>query len=578
MTETPNQHQADDALSHPPAPRHVDGSRDAAEVHNAPEGRGDRIFAASRRAALLILLLAAAWRIAIAWNIPCVARDSVTFCWHARAFGEQGLQYLRNTQAQQHPLFPLAVLGAQRAALALGAPDTPLTWQRSGQATSILAGLAVVALVGLIARRMARLLQLELPPGLIGNAAMLIAALLPANVWLSAEVMSDQLHLALYLLGAWALLRPEHWPSVLLCGLAGGSAFLTRPEGVVIALAGGVAVLGTRLRWTQRLTRAAGLAVMFLTCALPYWYLTGTLSPKKNPLDWLRAPETALSASAAPVRACAPATRLTAPWHAGEVPRRVPHALARLELRGLSWGLIAPYAFYMLLRGGMYVVPIVALPPLVMRRRELMRTPLLGGTAAAVGHFTLTLLLLAKYDYLAPRHMLVIVMLLTPWAAVSLAWLYVQARRPRGGWAGAALAACLLPLAVYSLRLPNAADRFLVAAAAELRRVDPRIDEKTIMSGSSQKRVAFYTGAEWIYWYEAPDQYEPLVEQLLRNRPDYFLLESGVAFERSGNAEAIALLKQDARVAPFLVRHDSLPIDEHAALHLLNFNWGGSAP
>lgn len=581
-----------------------------------------------RLLAVGILVLAAVWRILIAANIPCISRDSVMFCWYARDLGAQGLEYLQQPATAQHPLFPTTVLVAQRVARLLGAPDTPMTWQRSGQTVSCLAGMALIVLAGSITRRLVRRLKLPIDASLAGCCGMLLAALLPLNVWYSAEVMSDELHAALYLLAVYALLKLDDWKAALLCGLAGGLAFLTRPEGLVVVLAGLITLAADRSSalWA-RAERALVLAMAFLLCATPYWLTTGKLSAKKNPLNWLRSSDVAVqmptvtedgtsaplplvrwitdtwvvhlfrgggcewSADSCPPRLEPWATQVSVHVSRGTSARtpqcsgRSSHRpaarglfLAKLRLLDLSWFGMIWHALKQLLRAGRVVVPLLAIVPLINLRRRLVRPPLVGLSACLVGHFTLTLLLLYRYHYLDKRHMLVIIMLLVPFAATLLARLLELARQRRGGPAPAiAFGVLLLPLAVHSLSQPNYDDRFLVDAARELARHDPDISSKLIMSGSSQRRIVFHADARWEYWYEAPEDYEGLYRQIDNKHPDYFIIETGPGFERKGNDQAVAKLRGDGRLRPHLAELEPRPIPAGGELHIFVFDWSASA-
>jgi hypothetical protein len=162
---------------------------------------------------LAILILAGLWRAIMAALLPAISRDGVTFCWYARDLGEQGVAYLRTPAAQQHPLFPALILAVQRPAGWLGAPDTPLTWQRSGQVVCWVAGMAVIGLTGAIAVRLVRRLGLPLDERLAALLAMLMASVLDLNTWLSSDVMSEQVHLALYLAAVLLLLKLEGLPA-----------------------------------------------------------------------------------------------------------------------------------------------------------------------------------------------------------------------------------------------------------------------------------------------------------------------------------------------------------------------------
>ena len=548
-------------------------SADTVIVHEAHVLRG-RL----NRLAVLIVVLAGVWRVAIAVTIPCIARDSVNFCWYARDLGTDGLAHLREPTTHQHPLFPVLVLGAQRIARACGADDTPLTWQYSGQAVSWMAGMAVVVLAGALTLRVVRRLELPVSAPVATCCALLLAGLLPLNVWLSAEVMSDQLHLAFYLLGAWALLKFDGVKAAAVCGLAGGLAFLTRPEGMVVVLAGLVVLAADRgVRWPVRLGRGVTLVGVFLVCTLPYWVAVGKLSPKKNPLDWLRRGEAALwepMALEGDVCAAGVGWQAAAGTETGRYGGR--HLLlAKLELLHLKWYEQVPYALRALFRGGRVVVPLLAAFTLFSLRRRLLRVPLIGVSACVAGHFALTLVLLARHHYLQPRHMLVIILLLVPFAAVLLAWLLAQAEQRASRWLKALVVICVLPLAFYSLRQPNFGDRFLVEAAHWLSDCDPEVGARTLMSGSSHRRIAFYTGATWLYWYEAPDYITGLRDQILKQRPDYFVIETGRGFEREGNNRVVEELSGNPQLADHLVWMRTRANGEENALHIFRFDWGG---
>jgi len=514
------------------------------------------------RIAAAILLLAAAWRIVVAWVLPCLARDSVNFCEYARDLGQRGIHYLKEPTTRQHPLFPILLLGVQRLARQLGAPDSPMTWQRSGQVVSLVAGLTVVLLTGVLTRRVARRLEPSADASLAGCCAMLLAALLPLNVALSAEAMSDQLHLAFYLAGVIGLLHLNSLFAAAGSGLAAGAAFLTRPEGAVVALAGCIgSLLEPLLRLRARLTRSLLVLGFFVACAAPYWAITGRLSPKKDPFELLRS---MFVASDRPGQfPCAPA--------------RPPTTLtfARLELLDLPWYGVLPWLLYELLRAGRVVVPLLAVPGLLKWRHKLLRTPFSGLSVCLTGHILLTLLLLGKEQYLAPRHLLVVVMLLTPFSALVLARLVALARAGRWPRAavGAVFVALLAPLVAYSLRLPNAGDRYLPDVAGYLLQCDPALPGKTVMSGSSLRRVAFYAGARWIPWYEIPEQAEQLARSIVRLRPDYFLIETGPGFEREGNDGVVEILDKHRNIAGSLRGRQTIEVPRGARLHVFQFAW-----
>ncbi len=487
--------------------------------------------------------------------LPVISRDGVVFCAYARALDAQGWAYLRTPETRQHPLFPVLILAVRRAAGGLGAPDTPMTWQRSGQIVSWTAGMAVIALTGLLTARFIRRLQLPVHEHSTVLLAMLLAAVLDQNVWLSADVMSDQVHLAFYLAAACLLLKLESASAALGVGVLAGLAFLTRPEGLMPVI-GGLAVLATqrkRTAWRPLSGRAALLLLGFVVCALPYWLAVGRLSAKKDPRDWLP------REGAAVVKSCTTVAVNRAPVadEDGDAPPGT--ALARLTTVDLRWHQVVPFALYKLLRAGRVIVVLLAVLPLVNLRRRLLGPELIGLSTCAAGHFALTLILLSHYGYLDPRHTLVIVMLLVPLAALFLGRVLHLLRQRGQTWLSAlVLTACVLPLAAYAARVPNRQDRFLADAPRWLTGHDPNLSSKRLVGGSSTRRIAFYADLRWEQWFEDPHDVQSLRAQLLSGGPGYFAIEVDPAdsdrrdSERGGNRELVKRLLADAEIAAHL--------------------------
>jgi hypothetical protein len=500
---------------------------------------------------LALLVVAGVWRAVMAVALPVIARDGAVFCAYARALDTQGWAYLRTPEARQHPLFPVLILVVRRAAGGLGAPDTPMTWQRSGQIVSWTAGMAVIVLTGLLTTRFIRRLQLPVHEQGTVLLAMLLAAVLDHNVWLSADVMSDQVHLALYLAAACLLLKLESASTALGVGVLAGLAFLTRPEGLMPVI-GGLAVLATqrkRTAWRLLSGRAVLLLLGFVVCALPYWLAVGRLSAKKDPHDWLPREDAAAVRNCTTVVNRAPAADEDGDASPGT-------ALARLTTVDLRGYQVAPFALYKLLRAGRVIVVLLAVLPLVNLRRRLLGPELIGLSTCAAGHFALTLILLSHYGYLDPRHTLVIVMLLVPLAALFLGRVLHLLRQRGQTWLSVlVLTACVLPLAAYAARVPNRQDRFLADATRWLTGHDPDLSSKRLVGGSSTRRIAFYADMRWEQWFEDPNDAATLRAQLLSGGPGYFAIEVDPAgsrdrgSERSGNRALVEHLLGDAEIA-----------------------------
>ncbi|MGE3181554.1 MAG: hypothetical protein AB7N71_07985 [Phycisphaerae bacterium] len=485
------------------------------------------------RGALLILAGAAALRIVIAMLMPCISRDGVVFCWFAEALGTQGSAYLRDAGARQHPLFPFLILQVHAVLRMFGAGESPLLWQAAGQIVTVSAGIVVVALTGALTLRWVRSVAPDFNAPRCALFAMVLAALLPLNVWHSADVMSDEVHLAFYLAAAVCIVQLHGWTAVVCCGIFAALAYLTRPEGAVPLIAA-LCVLGIRA-WRERSGRAVGqalvLVVAFALTALPYWISAGTLSRKKSLF--------------------ANVSTTIEPIHNPRSPMKIARAsssaplLAKLELHDLRWFELLPQTLLSTFRAGRVVVPLLAIWSLLTLGSRLRTPGSIGIFLCILGHLALVIWLLERHKYQQPRHLLVVVALLTPLAGMTLAQLHARAILIRNIWPHILTAFLVyLPLALYAIRLPNFADRFWVRAATELRKEDGAIASKHVLSGSAGRRLAFYADASWLYWPEDATRPDLLTKQLQREKPEYFAIVIGPGNETKGNDEIAAALER----------------------------------
>lgn len=578
--------------------------RPAGRVLPSAPGRTDLVAmgrSAFLLAAGLILVASGALRLYHAAAMPVMSRDGVVFCWYARDLGRVGPAYLRDPQAQQHPLFPTLILGVARLAELVGAEPTPLLWQRCGQAVAWLSGLAVVVLSGALASTLVRRLELPIDARLATLVAMLLAGLLDLNVGLSADVMSDQTHLALYLAAVLVLGRLDTLSAAIGGGALAGFAFLTRQEGFLPAAAAMLALgLGRGpTHFRTRLARAAAIAVGFVVVAGPYWAVTGRISTKKDPLHWLEH-ETAAAEPWMPADGASVSLPGTLPppvlersgnadirelgsrransvggshpppappWEGGGM--RASSALAKLETHDFGWYALLPYAAYKTLRAGRVVIPLLAVLPLLNLRSRWRHPALVVVLLCAVGHLGLTTLLLDRYGYLATRHTLVVVALLTPLAAMFVARLAQLAVERQSAWIGLLAAALVCgPLLPYALRTPNARDAHLAVAVARLSETEQPAG-RLLVSGASQKRIAYYLDMRWEPWSEDAEDFEDVQRRLVGLDGGYFALETGPGFERRGNEVLLGRLRADPELGPRLEDALELATTDGARLHVL---------
>src|SRR5262249_5601835 len=138
----------------------------------------------------------------------------------------------------QHPGYPLAVLGMSYPVRYFVGDDTVRFMQLSAQLVSALASVLLVIPMFYIGK--------ELFDARIGFWAALLFQCLPASGRLMADGLSEPLFLLLSSLAVLFAARALRTGSVFgfgLTGLAGGLAYLTRAEGVLVPLVTGALLL-----------------------------------------------------------------------------------------------------------------------------------------------------------------------------------------------------------------------------------------------------------------------------------------------------------------------------------------------
>lgn len=228
----------------------------------------------------LLVLLGVGLHVWMIGHTAVVARDSIGYIRYAML-----LEQLPWTEAirkmEQHPLYPAYLLAVSVPVRALAGGTTAAAMSLSCQIASSLAAVLLVFPMYYLGRAL-----FDRRTGFWG--AMLFQCL-PICVQVTSDGLSDALFLLLTTTGLCfavvAMQRRSGW-AFLLAGLATGLAYLTRPEGALVAVAA-LLVLGAvqwrpQLRWTWRqgLTGAASLLTGAAVVALPYMAVVGGLSNK----------------------------------------------------------------------------------------------------------------------------------------------------------------------------------------------------------------------------------------------------------------------------------------------------------
>jgi len=206
----------------------------------------------------LLALLAVAVRTLVWHRTAAMMNDGAVFIELARklAAGQWG----EALSHAYHPLYPLAIAAAKPFFAG---------WDDAGAAVSVLAGGAAVAALYVFLRD-----AFGPTPAWVGA---LLLAVHPYAVPFSADVQSEGLYFALFLGALAATWRALHRPAAgraFAAGLLAGLAYLTRPEGLGVAVVGAGAAGGLCLagRWPLRRaavwTAALGLGAAL--CVAPY--------------------------------------------------------------------------------------------------------------------------------------------------------------------------------------------------------------------------------------------------------------------------------------------------------------------
>jgi hypothetical protein len=249
---------------------------------------GERKLAPFWRDAVLLfslLLFAGGLRV---WQIAkaeVASRDSIGFIRMAWQCAQRPIQGWGDVirQGEQHPGYPLATLAVKRlVGAALPQPES-VAWQLSAQIASGVFGVLLVIPVYLLGR--------ELFDRRVAFGSCLLFQCLPAG----SRVLGDGLSEAMFLFFAaasWLVLlrafrKPASWRFAL-GGVAGGGAYLVRPEGAVLVAATLLVLLGVqairarRRPWPEVLRCTAALLLGAGLVGGPFVAITGKLTTKPS--------------------------------------------------------------------------------------------------------------------------------------------------------------------------------------------------------------------------------------------------------------------------------------------------------
>jgi hypothetical protein len=240
-----------------------------------------------------ILVLAAVATGIRTWQIThteVTSRDSIGFIRIAwRLENENWFEVIPHSA--QHPGFPLTVLLMSAPVRWFMSGDLATIMQMSAQLAGALASVLLVLPMYLLGR--------ELFDRRVGFWATLMFQCIPASGRVMGDGLSEGLFLlcaSTFLLGVARGLRGPSAGNFVLAGLAGGLAYLTRPEGAMLLAAAGVVLVCLqivprgRMPWRQWLRISASLFVTAAVLMGPFMVLIRGLTVKNSANFLLQSP------------------------------------------------------------------------------------------------------------------------------------------------------------------------------------------------------------------------------------------------------------------------------------------------
>jgi hypothetical protein len=210
------------------------------------------------------------------------ARDSVGYVRYALRLERDPLQTVLR-EGEQPPGYPVAVMLVSWPVRAWRGDSGPETMVLSCQlASAIMAVLSIIPTV---------LLGRELGCRQIGWIAAGLFLVLPTWLRLTSDGLSEGTYLFCLATALWLGVRGLRRPGVDVlagCGLAAGAAYLTRPEGLEVAVAVGMVLLGRQLLprfrqpWQRAIPQMLALGIGLLFIGGPYAATIGGLSNKNT--------------------------------------------------------------------------------------------------------------------------------------------------------------------------------------------------------------------------------------------------------------------------------------------------------
>lgn len=232
---------------------------------------------------IILVLMAGAIRFWLVGHTEVAARDSIGYIRYALEMeSKPWAEVIRGSE--QHPGYPTALLFVSWPVRHFLGGTTPRSMQLSAQLATALAAILLVFPLYFLG------CELYSPKIAFWGAALFQC--LPATARTTADGLSEGVYFLFAVTALWLAaraLRNNSLVAFVLCGLASGLAYLTRPEGALVLVATAIVLLGLqalpslRRSWSRVATSACCLILAAMMAGSPYYLVTGRFTNKPTP-------------------------------------------------------------------------------------------------------------------------------------------------------------------------------------------------------------------------------------------------------------------------------------------------------
>jgi hypothetical protein len=229
----------------------------------------------------ILVILALCIGIYLIFTTAVISKDGTTFIDYAKNFEISPTETL--AQQEQHPGYPVLILGIQKITRFLTKSQSVISWVYSAQSITFIFRILAITVLYFLGK--------ELVGAHHSFFALLILILLPKPAHYGSDALSDWPHMFFLVAGILLLMRgaiSKKWWLFGFAGLLSGTGYLIRPECIQVIVYG-MLWLTLQLFWSKRLMSKSKttlalvlLLIGFFVLAGPYMKVKNAVFPKKK--------------------------------------------------------------------------------------------------------------------------------------------------------------------------------------------------------------------------------------------------------------------------------------------------------